>query len=148
MVDLRIDEMNEETIDYLCGEIVRIFSDVSKDMEEQKLEFNEILGLKNPPIINNVELTPWGKILFLAKKVAKKVLISTLTGIDTMYIDDDTSSLFRRKGYDFYKQQEVPNLIYIGTSRLIDATNEFLRAISDTEKRKEILGQHRTNGNR
>ena len=55
-----------------------------------------------------------------------------------MHLDSDTSKLFK-KGYDFYMQQDITSLIYIGVKRLEDATKEFLEKISDSRQRREIL---------
>ena len=139
MIELNINELSEENIDFFSIEYKQIFEIVLQQLVSEQKTIENNVGY-TPATISNLQITPKAKLLFLAKKIAKNALISAFTGIETMHLDSDTSNLFS-KGYNYYMKQNIIDLIYSANKELQTSTKKMLEILNsdDIERKKDVV---------
>lgn len=133
---INIMDLSEEELEFMTEEDLVIFERLKHVLIDIKTEVINELG--EEPKINNLNITTKGKLQIILKKLAKNAIISGLTGISPIFLDNDLSEL-KNNSIEYFMQSDIPTLVYSIINDAIGGIEEVINRLKSNEKRNEML---------
>ena len=140
MVEIDYNSLNEEELKYFQDKYIDMFERIKEYNSKMKSDLEEIIG--DVSKVNTIDMTTFGKLLFVAKKVLVNSAITFTTGIEPRFLENGVDNFFssdRRR--ERYKKSNQRLLAYSITQELevgIDKTLAMLRE-TDIQKLRTTL---------
>ena len=138
IIKVNFDELDDDKLHYFQNEFIKIFEEVKKQIDEIEEQRRNDIGKERK--VDDLKVTKFGKIALLAKKVFVNTAISHFTGIDPVYLDNDSEFLrltdLQKLGY--YRRCDTSALAYSISKDLKNAMEVFVNKLK-TDNREELI---------
>lgn len=131
-----IKNLSNEEIEYLRDEYNKIFTRLSRELISRKEYYVNELG--GEPIITNLNITLKGKLLIILKKLTKNAIVSGITGVSPMLLDNDLSEL-HKDTYQYCMKCNIYELAIRVLNDAISGLDELIHRLNSGTQLIETL---------
>ena len=139
MKKIDFNSLNDEELRFFQTKFIEAFEKVLNNLREHKFFCEE--NMKNGgKTISDLNLSAFGKLALLAKKVFINAAIYGATGIEPKFLDNDTSFLRKNDNdrKEYYMRCSLKKLIYTIVNDLYKGLEELIRRLK-TDNKEDLI---------